>query len=223
MTPSTWLPDGPAGWVLIALLVAGLAWWAARRVPRATFGAGGARRLARQRGWLAKAGPAGEGDLSGDGAPAAASWEHAGLPRTDFELLGEHRGYVFHARQQRTRAKTSAGHPGTHSFYWRYDYVVSIATTPHPYDGFFTRGVRQPITDWRLALYPAFLEWERAIFESFDLAGNNTPPNGYRSGHGLVSVERRAERLSRQALLAHLDQLVDSVQPGMTGYHAGPS
>jgi hypothetical protein len=211
-----WLPDGPAGWALVAVAVLAIAWWCVRRLPgrlfRYTVG-----RLARSRGWLVKSGSGAtgaHGDLSGDGGTSPVSWEHDGLPGTHLELLGEHRGYLFHARQQRTRVKgaTSFEHGG-HSYRWRYDYVVSLAATNSPYDGFFTADARQTITDRRLALYPAFLEWERSVFPLFDSASYSAP-EGFRRGHGLISLEKRNGRLSGGKLLNHLDTLVDAAARG---------
>lgn len=207
-----WLPDGPAGWALVAVALLAIVWWCARRLPGRLFRYN-VGRLAQSRGWLVKSGAdvrGAHGDLSGDGGTSPASWEHDGLPGTDLEVLGEHRGYTFHARQQRTRVKgaTSFEHGG-HSFRWRYDYVVSLAVTHAPYDGFFAPDPRNTVADRRLALYPAFLEWERGVFPLFDSASYSAPES-FRHGHGLLSTEKRNGRLSGRALLHHLDTLVDA-------------
>lgn len=210
-----WLPDGPAGWALVAVALLAIVWWCARRLPGRLFRYN-AGRLAQSRGWLVKSGSGARGahgDLSGDGGTSPASWEHDGLPGTDLEVLGEHRGYAFHARQQRTRVTSSAGHPGLPSYRWRYDYVVSLAVTNTPYDGFFTPDPRQTVADRRLALYPAFLEWERGVFPLFASA-SYSPPEEFRHGHGILSAEKRNGRLSGRTLLHHLDALVDAATTG---------
>ncbi|NIJ14232.1 hypothetical protein FHU38_004576 [Saccharomonospora amisosensis] len=213
MDPAIWLPDNVWGWLILALLVLGLGWWLKRLIPRVIFRWGGARRMARQHGWLVKTGSGTNGDLSPDGTATPESWEATALPGTDIELLGEHRGYIFHARQQRTRIRVSAGTSGGYRKAWRYDYVVSIAMNRYPYGGFFTSSSRQAIIDWRLALYPAFIEWEQPIFKDLS-SGAYTPPEGFRSRQGMISTEHRDRRLSKGALLNHLDQLLNEVQPG---------
>lgn len=205
MELSDWLPDGPAGWAVLAALVAGLVWLGARFLPGKAFAGPAARRIAKKRGWLVKTGDGETGELSGGGNPEA-SWEQR-LPRTHLEFLGEHRGYVFHAFQQRTRRHARSGAPDGSSYEWRYDYVVSIATSATPYDGYFTRNLRAPVTDLRKAIYPAFLEWERPIVARFEYGANDELAE-IRRGQGIVSTARRGERLSGKSLVEHVDQLI---------------
>ncbi|SFB30823.1 hypothetical protein SAMN05216266_10815 [Amycolatopsis marina] len=208
-----WLPDGPAGWALVGVAFLALAWWCVRRLPGKLF------RLilpllARKHGWLVKTGPTvrGRRAAAADDRSIPASWEDNKLPRTHLEVLGEHRGYTFHARQQRTRVTgaTSFEHGG-HSYRWRYDYVVSLAATSTPYDGFSTAGVSQAVADRRLTLYPAFLEWERKIFPLFD-SSSYSPRKKFRHGGGMISTEHQGGRLSGRTLLAHLDALTAAAE-----------
>ncbi|MFF5986296.1 hypothetical protein [Prauserella flavalba] len=184
-----WLPDGPAGWIVLAAVLVALGWWAARSLPGRLFGATSAQRLAKERGWLVKVSPTGPGGGS--------AWEAGTVPGTYLEFLGEHQGLVFHAREHRTRATRSSGHPGEQSYRWRPDYVVTVATTAPPGQG----------ADRWLAAYPAILDWEQRIFHDLDRA-MRPPPGGVHSGSGVVSVGKRDDRLSKKQLLADLDRLV---------------
>lgn len=204
MTPSTWLPDHPLGWVLLVALGFALGLWAYLRLSAALFTLVGARRLARELGWLVRVGGSVHGDDNGFG------WSGTELPAdTTLEILGQHHGRSFHVRERRVRVTRTSGHPGEPGYAWRYDYVATLATTAGPLAKY---GPEQPAgsgTDQRLALYPTFLDWESDIFAVLDSA-ERLPEHGLRSGSGLRSVEYRGKRLTRRRLFADLNMLVGS-------------
>ncbi|MBK1784055.1 hypothetical protein [Prauserella cavernicola] len=181
-----WMPDGPAGWIVLAALVAALGWLAARKLPGRMFGLTAAKRLATQRGWLVKISP---------GAGAGGSgWDAGTVPGTYLEFLGEHQGLVMHAGERRIRTTTSAGTPGEPRRYWRHDYVITVAATPASGQGQL------------LAVYPAIQQWEQGIFD--ELNSGMRPRSGWvRNGDGMFSTGRRGHRLSKKQLLADLDRL----------------
>jgi hypothetical protein len=195
MNPSYW---HPGAWVVLAIVAAGVGWWCLKRAPIRVFRYAGLRRLASTRGWLVKFG-ANEADrpaeLAGDGIPAGDDWAVT-QPDTNYEILGEHQGFYFHVREQKRvqRGMTATGDPRRR---FVYGYTVTVATTPHPFDGKFTLGIRRTVPDWRLALYPAFLEFERML---------PRPIGKICREHGLVSV-RGEYRLDKRALMRHLAEL----------------
>ncbi|WP_007023250.1 hypothetical protein [Saccharomonospora iraqiensis] len=204
MTPSTWLPDHPLGWVLLAVLGFALGLWAYLRLSAALFTLVGARRLARERGWLVKVGRSAYGDHDNLG------WSGTAPPDTTLEILGQHHGRSFHVRERRVRVTRTSGHPGEPSYAWRYDYVATLATTARPPAEYVPEQSAGSCSDQRLALYPTFLNWESDIFSVLDSA-ERLPEHGLRSGSGLRSVEYRGRRLTRKRLFADLDMLLGPV------------
>lgn len=212
MDPAIWLPDDIRGWLILGLLVFGLGWWLKRLIPRAVVRIGGARHMARQRGWLVKTGVGPDGELSPDGSPiyqelgghaagdrrrAARRVPRLHLPRTPAGNVDhDQRGYIG-----RAPAELALRLRGQH----RHD-LVSVRRFLH---------LLGPPTDPRLAAgaVSRVHEWERPIYRDLS-ASIHTPPKGFRSGHGLISAERRDDRLSKGILRNHLDKLLTEVQPG---------
>ncbi|MFD0685538.1 hypothetical protein [Actinomadura fibrosa] len=186
------LPDRPVEWAIWIPVLAALAWWAYREVPRLLFVLFLARRMARENGWSLRFHRRwwwNRGERPRDGA---ARWDDGPLPDTHIELLGEYRGHVFHARQRRVKVSPRR--------VWRYDHVVTLAMTAPP---------AASGEDLRLACYPAFMAWERDRFEVIDVLQPGGL-DGLRRGDDLVSVEKYDGRLSRGLLLKYLDALADA-------------
>lgn len=201
---TVWLPDHPLGWGVVLVLVLGLGWWGWWRASFLLFSTFGAERLARERNWLFRHGDEDFGDY-----PTAeqADWDRfPPPPGSVFELLGDVHGFVFHVREQRYRHRGLALRTSRSD--WRYSYVITLATTSQPYGGFFTAHRTTAITDWRRALYPAFLAWEQPICHQLNHGAIELPPHGLVGGAGFVSVARRYRRLTRRRLLSDLDLLV---------------
>ncbi|EID53870.1 hypothetical protein [Saccharomonospora xinjiangensis] len=198
-------PEHPLGWVVLAGVGFGLSWWAWQSAMVVWFGTFGAEALARERNWLFRHGERDIGYFGDNTNPEEADWDRSPPPGTVFELLGDIEGFVFHARQWRYRPQ-NIGFLTVRNR-WKYHYVVALATTPQPYDGRFTSHRGAAVNDLRKALYPAFLTWEKQT------KNQPPPPHGFLAGHGLLSMKRPCQRLTKRRLLADLDLLVSKVRP----------
>ncbi|WP_157357383.1 hypothetical protein [Amycolatopsis nigrescens] len=179
-------PKTVGGWIVWAIVVGAILWWLVYRLPRRLFWPSGARRLAQRHGWLVKDGQAGAGH-------GPSQWEQSVPAGTRFELLGEHRGFVFHVHERKKRWRRNTGDR------WLYHHVVTVASTPTSYPG---------LTDSWTACYPTFLQWESPIYVALDNR-DRPPPDGIRQGQGIISIERWGVALSKRDLLKHLNQLAD--------------
>lgn len=197
------LPDHPGGWVIYGFLVVGLLLWLRHRLPLALFRPR-LRLAARRCGWLLKLRrrDASETNTSG-------SWETRWRPLTDLEVLGEYRGHVFHAIQQRARryTTTASANPGL-TRRDTYSYVVSLA--PRDEDHELADGLTPTYGDLPRALYPEIAERERNISTRM-LRGTTSSelPRGPLQKNGILSVYGLRKRLTMKTLRGHLDHLVD--------------